>query len=431
MNTTFTTVKVQQFKTQANPFSGINFVNHYFNKSGLSSLIDNELGGRGRNAVYSYSDILRNLCNVALSGGSVIEDINSHFREHLESIPNNKVPSADTLLRAITELTTTNTVYTSQSGNTYDFNINLKMNRLLVKSLKLTGQLQEGEMYDFDYDNQINANHKWDAKRTYKKNEGYLPGIATIGNKIVYIENRDGNANVKFKQEDTLERAYTILEEEGIKINRSRMDAGSYSKEIIKMVNQHSELFYIRANKSENLFQQINQIKDWETIEINHKQYQVASIPFKQFFEEKGYRLVIMREKAKSNQLDLFTQDSYIYRSILTNDHNSTEKEVIEFYNQRGASEKTFDVMNNDFWWKHLPFSFLSQNNTFMIVMALLKNFYNYLIVKISSGFPELDSKSRLKKFIFRFVTVAGKWVWQSRTWILKLYTRKPYHLLV
>jgi len=31
-----------------------------------------------------------------------------------------------------------------------------------------------------------------------QKNTGYFHGIATIGNKIVGVENRDGNANVKF-----------------------------------------------------------------------------------------------------------------------------------------------------------------------------------------------------------------------------------------
>ncbi len=62
-----------------------------------------------------------------------------------------------------------------------------------------------------------------------------------------------------------------------------------------------------------------------------------------------------MREKGKNNQIDLFTGDNLIYRSILTNDWERTEKEVIEFYNLRGSSEKLFDVMNNDFGWKHLP----------------------------------------------------------------------------
>ncbi len=223
-------MNIQNFKTTVSPFAGISLINFHFNKSGLSQLIDNELGKRGRNDSYQYSEIIRNLCNVFLSGGDVIEDINTHLREHLQSIPDNNVPSADTVLRGIKELTTENTIYTSEAGIDYNFNINEKLNRLNIKSLKQTKQLQSGNYYDFDYDNQINANHKWDAKPTYKKNTGYLPGIATIGNKIVGIENRDGNANVKFKQAETLERVYSLLESEGIYINRSRMDAGSYSK---------------------------------------------------------------------------------------------------------------------------------------------------------------------------------------------------------
>ncbi len=424
-------MKVQYFKTQTSPFSGIPFVNHFFNQSGVSELIDNELGSRGKNAVYTYSDIFRNLTNVFLSGGDAIEDINSHFRDYLKRIPNNKVPSADTLLRAFSELSTPNTTYVSDANISYNFNINMVLNRLNVKTLKQTNQLKEGELYDFDYDNQINANNKWDAKRTYKKNKGYFPGIASIGNNIVYIENRDGNANVKFKQAETLERAYSLLESEKIKIYRSRMDAGSYSKEIIDVVDKHSELFYIRANKSANLFEQIKEIAEWKEVEINNITYEVASITFKQFYQERNYRLVIMRKKNKNGQLDLFTQDDYIYRLILTNDHQSTEKEVIEFYNARGTSEKNFDIMNNDFGWKHLPFSFLNQNNAFLIITAMIMNFYNYVISKVAEVFDDINPRTRLKRFVFRFVTVSGKWVYQGRTWVLKLYSKRPYHLLL
>jgi hypothetical protein len=57
--------------------------------------------------------------------------------------------------------------------------------------------LKKGEYQDFDFDNQILAHEKWDAKKTYKMNKGYFPGIATIGKMTVYPENRDGNANVK------------------------------------------------------------------------------------------------------------------------------------------------------------------------------------------------------------------------------------------
>ena len=50
---------------------------------------------------------------------------------------------------------------------------------------------------------------------------------------IVGIENRDGNANVRFHQQDTLERFYTRLEGKGITINRSRMDCGSCSENTV------------------------------------------------------------------------------------------------------------------------------------------------------------------------------------------------------
>ncbi len=56
-----------------------------------------------------------------------------------------------------------------------------------------------------------------------------------------------------------------------------------------------------------------------------------------------------MREKSDNAQLDLFTGDNFIYRSILTNDNGLSEKEFIEYFNMRGASEKLFDILNNDF----------------------------------------------------------------------------------
>lgn len=424
-------LKVQKLKGKVSPFAGISLVNSIFNKCGLSDLIDNELGIRVKYIGYQYSEIFRNLSNVFISGGDCIEDIDTHLKDHLSTIPNNKPPSPDTIIRGLKELSVENTPFTSVSEKVYNFNINTKLNSLNIKSLLLTKQLKENTLYDFDYDNQVLANKKYDSKKTYKKNTGYVPGVATIDDKIVYLENRDGNANVKFEQAATLKRAYELLASEGIGINRSRMDAGSYSKEIIDTVDIYSKHFYIRANKSANLFEQIREISNWQDVEINYQNYQVASIPFTQFYANRNYRLVIMRELISDNQVDIFTQDVYKYRSILTNDHQSTETEVIEYYNKRGASEKIFDVMNNDFGWKHLPFSFLDQNGAFMIIMAMIKNFYNYVLKIVSNTFTDIKPTTRLKRFVFRFIAVAGKWKYQGREWVLKLFTNRPYELLM
>jgi len=115
-----------------------------------------------------------------------------------------------------------------------------------------------------------------------------------------------------------------------------------------------------------------------------------------------------------------FEGEKFNYRCILTNDHQSTEKEVIEYYNGRGASEKTFDIQNNDFGWNHLPTSNMGANTVYLIITAMMKNFYNYLVQKVSNVFTDILPTSRLKRFIFRFIAVAGQYVYRGRQWILK-----------
>ena len=418
--------KIVKLSKKITPFAGISYVNSEFNNCGMSQLIDSELGVRVLKAGYSYSDILRNWTNLFLSGGDCAEDIQVYLRSSLEQIPDNKPPSADTLVRGVKELAQDNTEVVSSSGKTYNFNINDKMNNLNMKTLLLTGQLQKGKSYDLDFDNQIISHNKYDASVTYKKNKGYFPGIATIGNKIIYVENRAGNANVKLGQANTIERIGKLVKDNKLSLYRSRMDAGSYSQEIIDAVSKISELFYIRANKCMSLTERINKIEDWQTVEINLKEYQVASLEFTQFFADRHYRLVVMREKNDDPQLDLF-DGKFKYRCILTNDWESTEEDIIIFYNDRGSSEDIFDVMNNDFGWKHLPCSDMHHNTVFLIMTAIIKNFYNHIVEKVSEVFKDIPSTSRLKRFIFRFICVCGQWVYRGRQWILNLYTDRPY----
>ena len=162
-------MKLQKISTQVSPFSGINFLNEEYNKSGFTQLIDNQLGIRCKPYGFSYSDIIKNLMNVFFCGGDCAEDIQTHLRNTLLSIPDNNVPSADTILRGIKELSTENTTYESDNDKKYEFNINRTLNDLNIKSLLLTKQLTKGEYYDFDYDNQIIPTEKYDTKKHIKK----------------------------------------------------------------------------------------------------------------------------------------------------------------------------------------------------------------------------------------------------------------------
>ena len=388
----------------------------------LSNIIDSTLGPRTKTFGYQYSEIFRSLMCVYFCGGSCVEDISTHLMSHLSFHPVLRSCSADTILRAIKELTVPNITYTSSvSGKSYDFNVADRMNELLVKALISTGELNEGEKYDFDFDHQFIETGKYDAKPTYKKFTGYSPGVAVIGDHIVGIENRDGNTNVRFRQQDTLERIFTRLEDNGIHIDRVRMDCGACSEEIVDVVKDHCNHFYIRANRCSSLYDDLFSLRGWKTEEINGIQFELNSILVEKW-EGKCYRLVIQRQKRMDGELDLW-EGEYTYRSILTNDYDSSTRDIVEFYNKRGGKERIFDDMNNGFGWNRLPKSFMSENTVFLLLTALIHNFYKTIISKLDTKAFGLKETSRIKAFVFSFISVPAKWIMTARQYVLNIYT--------
>ena len=368
---------------------------------------------------------------IFFSGGDCAEDIQTNLKAELSNVMNMKISSADTILRLQKELCLAKEIHFSKNDIENQFSNHPLLNKLNLSILLLTKQLEQGKSYDLDFDNQFIACEKYDAKKSYKKLRGYFPGIASIGKNIVYLENRNGNSNVKFKQEETLSNVYKMLKSNNISIKRSRMDCGSFTKAIIDVVQENSELFYIRAQRCCELNETIKAVKNWEKVTIGYKEFEVASVNYIPFKGNKSYRYVVSREANKNNQIDVFQGDSFIYRAIITNDNQMSDQEVIYFYNQRGGSEKIFDEMNNDFGWTNLPFSFLEENTVYMLITAMCRNFYLYFVEKIADKIPFIEKTFRLKKFIFRFVVVPFKWIKKGGQKTLKLFTDKPYQLVI
>lgn len=389
--------------------------------SNLSSVIDSTLGMRCRLYGYQYSEIIRSLMSVYFCGGSCIEDVTTHLMYHLSLHPTFRTCSADTILRAIKELTQDNISYTSDTGKTYDFNTADMLNTLLLNCLLSTGQLKEGEGYDVDFDHQFIEAEKFDAKPTYKKFLGYRPGVAVIGDMIVGIENSDGNTNVRFHQKDTLRRFFERIEQKGLTVNRFRADCGSCSEEIVEEVGKHCMTFYIRANRCSSLYNDIFALRGWKTEEINGIQFELNSILVEKW-EGKCYRLVIQRQRRNSGDLDLW-EGEYTYRCILTNDYKSSTRDIVEFYNLRGGKERIFDDMNNGFGWSRLPKSFMAENTVFLLLTALIHNFYKTIMSRLDTKAFGLKKTSRIKAFVFRFISVPAKWIMTARQYVLNIYT--------
>jgi len=415
--------KIQIKSEKIVPFGGIFPIMEAFERW-ICPVIDRVLGQRSKLIGYQYSEIIRTLMCVYLCGGSCVEDVTSHLLRHLSHHPLLRSCSSDTILRIMNELKQENTRYTSDTGKQYDFNTADKLNDLLLDVLVSTGQLVQGEKYDFDFDHEFLETEKYDTKFTYKKFKGYSPSVAVIGNLVVGLENRDGNANVRFHQKETLHRFFTRLEERGLDIYRSRMDCGSCSREIVEEVAAHCTYYYICGNRCQSLYNDIFALRGWKHEEINGIDFELNSIRAAKW-EGMPCRLVIQRQRRDNEEMDIW-EGEYTYRCILTNDYDSTDREIVEFYNQRGSKERIFDDLDNGFGWKSLPKSFMNQNAVLLLLPALIRNFYELLKERMGKDKLKafgLRKESRVKGFVFRFVSVPAKWVRTARQHILNIYT--------
>jgi len=122
------------------------------------------------------------------------------------------------------------------------------------------------------------------------------------------------------------------------------------------------------------------------------------------------------------SNLDIW-EGEYTYRCILTNDYESSVRDIVKFYNLRGGKERIFDDMNNGFGWNRLSKSFMAQNTVFLLMTALIRNFYKVIMLRLDTKKFDSRRNSRIKTFVFIFISVPAKWIKTSRQHVLKIYT--------
>ena len=119
----------------------------------------------------------------------------------------------------------------------------------------------------------------------------------------------------------------------------------------------------------------------------------------------------------------LLSEEYFSIRCILTNDYGSSARENVEFYNLREGKERIFDDMNNGFGWDRLSNSVMAENTVFLLLTALIRSFYKAIIHRLDVKRFGLNATSRIKAFVFRFVSVPAKWIRTSRRYVLNIYT--------
>ena len=80
--------------------------------------------------------------------------------------------------------------------------------------------------------------------------------------------------------------------------------------------------------------------------------------------------------------------------------------------------------MNNGFGWNRLPKSFMAENTVFLILTAIIRNFYLWLMSRLRHKEFGLSPRKRIKAFVFKFICVPAKWIWTARQWMMNIYTQ-------
>lgn len=421
--------------TPISPFGGLNFVLKEFDKLQIDQLIENNMPKLSSNSKYKWKDILYSFWSIYFCGGGSIEDLGTNFKDFLSGIPYMNVPSPDRVLSRLKELSVPKFERKSPRGKAInELSENQTLNLLNIKLLKkLNPEKYSSDNLTLDYDNTIIYTEKSDAKNTYLKAYGYQPGVAIVGNDIVGVQNRNGNSVAYALQDETLKVIFENLESEGIQVKNFRADSASYNLNILSLVSQYVDNIFVRVKMSQSVYEVINSIENWT--QINTKDGRTLFrgskifMPFKKTASEqhkkdllKEYKIVVTKEANHDGQLDMYTNEACIYGCIMTNDFDKSDDEIVCFYNQRGATEREFDVLKNDFGWQHLPFSKLEQNTVFLILTAICRNLYNYIICHFSKIYKHLKANFRIKKFIFRFICIPAKWIKHSRNMHLRVY---------
>ena len=78
---------------------------------------------------------------------------------------------------------------------------------------------------------------------------------------------------------------------------------------------------------------------------------------------------------------------------------------------------------NNGFGWARLPKSFMAENTVFLMLTALIRNFYKFLMGRLDTKAFGLKKTSRIKAFVFKFISVPVKWIKTARHYQLNIYT--------
>lgn len=73
----------------------------------------------------------------------------------------------------------------------------------------------------------------------------------------------------------------------------------------------------------------------------------------------------------------------------------------------------------------------MAENTVYLLMTALIRNFYKTIIKRMNVKYFGVSTMSRIKTFVFKFISVSAKWIKTSREYRLNIYTVNPAYARV
>lgn len=349
------------------------FVLKKLKQFGIDRLINNSLGTRKKQCRYSYADVLISWILTTYCTGIRLNKI-SDLKENLNIIPDLKIPSHDTLGRAMKKLATEMNEKENISGRGSEKKLfinryceNEALNKLLVQISKEVGALKEGKLYTLHIDatfietacatletttsdaraqlqkkqnglRKLKAAKKGGKVKTKLKGKGktpndvkkkkrdakkygYNPMVCLIDELPVYISMRNGDSNAEFNLRDCLEKCLDLLEENNIKVGRVISDSAGYKKEVVDMLNYRNIKFNINTPVNRN-FKAMNKLikkcQNWKQVQIktafNVRDCEIGEVNYTLHNSYYESRLIVLREFTTNKKIRIENSEDKKYR---------------------------------------------------------------------------------------------------------------------
>lgn len=417
--------------------TGVIIVRNLIKRLGIAETIDQNLSLLQRHKPYSESDHVLNIVYNFLTGGEKLLDIERLQEEGsflkllgVESIPD-PTTAGDFLVRfSDADIDVLQGSLEQAQDNALFLLEKKKKGRVTIDSdssiYEVYGRKKEGADYSY--------NKKWSYN-------GLHMTLAETGD-IVYQELREGNKYSSEGVKEVLPRTIERLQKHFKKV-RYRADSAFYDKEIVKICDERGVEFFIVADQTGRILNEVLDIEEkaWEPFNKcknqgnkgrkkvkrrkkrkNHQKAvalkrnsnmkfkgraEIASFVYQPIGWEKAYRFVVKRTEIVDKNNQLYLEDGlckYVYYIVVT---NSTKRDsaVMHIAQGRANQENLIKDFKDGLGLSHIPTGFFNANKVWFMIAALAWNIKTWMLNLLQLGD---GSVLRFKRFLYRWIYQAG-----------------------